>query len=104
MIWAMYLFPLAFVAVLAAEFGAYVAKPRISKLAPDYAQRLFRSPSQRLFSRAGPCRFRALYLESPPPGLEKTMMQLRRVPLTSDVLIYAFVGVVAVLFVKSYLD
>lgn len=88
--WLDYLFPPMIVGLLATEFGAYLAKLRMSESAPDYAQRLFRSWDQRLSSSIGPCRFKVLYLESPPSGLEKTVWTLRAIHLTGVILICAF--------------
>lgn len=88
--WLDYLFPPMIVGLLATELSAYLAKLRMSESAPDYAQRLFRSWDQRLSSSIGPCRFKVLYLESPPSGLEKTVWTLRAIHLTGVILICAF--------------
>lgn len=88
--WAKYLFPLMIVGMLATELCAYLIKQRVSELAPDYAQRLFRSWDQRWSSSVGPCRFKVLYWESPPLGLEKRVWTLRAVHLTGFILICAF--------------
>ncbi|SFK46435.1 hypothetical protein [Lysobacter sp. cf310] len=101
--WMLGLFALVAISLLAAELCAYTAKLRISEVAPDYAQQLFRTWGQRILPKSGPCRFKVLYFQPPLPRLAATVKKLRVVLLTSDILLYAYIGVAAIWIVHGWL-
>ncbi|NUO75328.1 MAG: hypothetical protein HOQ32_04875 [Lysobacter sp.] len=96
-LWIFYLLPAFLVGAAVSELYAHAAEPRISKQAPDYARQLFRSQSQRMFSRLGLCRQNVLFFQPPPVGLEKTVKELRAAHLFSNAVVVAYVGSIAVI-------
>jgi len=99
--WVFYLLPALLVGTSISELAAHGEKSRITKLDPDYAQRLFRGLGERLFSRGGLCRRTVLYFQPPPAGLEERIRKLRLAHLFSDGLACAYLALFAILVLKE---